>query len=257
MLVANDENGSRCIAWETEKYQAPFHCPECLAEVTLKKGLKKEHHYAHKPPTTCLYGTTESQLHLHTKREIYKILVNHPKCTKVALERKLNGVRPDISLFIDKTAVAIEVQCGTIDIYDIICRTKRYAEFNIYLLWLIPHSEPTTSWREKEYSYVHRIKEWEKFIHAMNFGQLYYWQGGAFVQAYEFKPFEIYVEETEWYGEYGEVRYGGGYTKSAKALRVPVPEDRFHIVDDFKPVKRSLFEMDCYTVPACRLWLSN
>jgi len=36
----------------------------------------------------------------------------------------------------------------------------------------------------------------------MNFGQLYFWQGGAIVQAYEFKPFEIYAEETEWPGEY-------------------------------------------------------
>ena len=255
MLVANDENGNRCIAWATEKTEAPFHCPECLAEVILKKGQKKEHHYAHKPPTTCEYGASESQLHLHTKREIYSVLVNHPECTKVELERKLVGVRPDISLYIGKTAVAIEVQCGSIDIFDIIRRTERYAELNIYLLWLIPHSAPTTIWREKEYKDVHRIKEWEKFIHSMYFSQLYYWQGGAFVRAYDFNPFEIYVEEKEWYGEYGDVQYGGGYHKLAKALKVPVAEKQLHIVDDFKPVKRPFFEMDYYTVSGCRLWL--
>ncbi|HBG35277.1 MAG TPA: hypothetical protein DDX01_08100 [Holosporales bacterium] len=76
MLVVHNQVGIRCIAWETLKADGPFHCLECLGEVILKKGPKKEHHYAHKPPVNCEYGATESQLHLHAKREIYNALLN-------------------------------------------------------------------------------------------------------------------------------------------------------------------------------------
>ena len=254
MLVAHNQDNQRCVAWETEKADAPFYCPECQRDVILKKGLVKEHHYAHKPPVNCAYGATESQLHLRAKREIYNALVANPKCSKCEIERRLEGVRPDISLYIGKTPVAIEVQCDTLALYDIIRRTKRYNELGIYLLWLIPHSAPSTIWREKDYAYVHRIKEWEKFIHGMYFGKLHYWQGGTSVLPYHFKPFEIYVEESEWHGEYGDVQYGGGYNKTAKSLRTPVPGNDLDMVDDFKPASRRDFKTDNYTIPACKLW---
>jgi len=258
MLVAHNQNNQRCVAWETEKDEAPFHCPECQGEAIIKKGLVKEHHFAHKPPVNCAYGASESQLHLRAKREIYNALVNNPKCFKCEIERRLEGVRPDISLYIGKTPVAIEVQCDTLDLYDIIRRTKRYNELGIYLLWLVPHSAPETIWREKDFAFVHRIKEWEKFIHGMYFGKLYHWQAGRSVLPYHFKPFEIYVEEKEWHGEYGEVQYGGGYSKTAKTLKTPVPGDSIlDIVEDFKASKRASFQTDNYTIPACKLWMEN
>lgn len=255
MLVAHNTNNERCIAWETQKGEAPFHCPVCKGEVTLKKGPKREHHYAHKPPVLCAYGATESQLHLHAKREIYNALIIHPDCNKCEIERStLDGVRPDISLRIRNIPVAIEVQSSSIDVYDIIRRTKRYSDLGIYLMWMIPDGEPTTFWREKELKSVHRIKEWEKFIHKMYFDQLYFWQGGLLVRPYKFEPLEIYVEETEWCGEYGEVEYGGGYTKTAKSLTVPNAGKLFNIVDDFKPIRRNSMKFDYYSIPEIKLW---
>jgi competence CoiA-like predicted nuclease len=47
MLVAHRFDKSRCIAFETEKNEGPFHCPFCEAEVILKKGNLREDHFAH------------------------------------------------------------------------------------------------------------------------------------------------------------------------------------------------------------------
>lgn len=44
MLVAEDEKNIRYHAWETDKRQGPFHCPECGSEVILKKGIIRAHH---------------------------------------------------------------------------------------------------------------------------------------------------------------------------------------------------------------------
>ena len=46
MLVAHSQNNQRCVVWETEKDEAPFHRPECQGEAIIKKGLVGEHHLA-------------------------------------------------------------------------------------------------------------------------------------------------------------------------------------------------------------------
>jgi competence protein CoiA len=256
MLVALNENDERCNAWLSQKSESPFRCPACKSEVTLKKGPKREHHYAHKPPTDCAYGAAESPLHLRAKREIYQALVEHPDCKKCEIERNtLEGVRPDISLRIRNVPVAIEIQCSAIDVYDIIQRTRRYSELGIYLVWIIPQDEPSMHWRDKECKYVHRIKEWVKFLHTMYCNQVYFWQGGLLVQPYEFEPLEIEVEEKEWPGEYGEIQYSGGYTKKAKSLTVPRGGNFFNIVDDFKHLTRRNLEFDYYSIPDFKLWI--
>ena len=116
MLTAFDKNKIKCIAWNTNKDQKPFTCPECESEVILKKGNKKVHHFAHKPPINCTLGAGESQKHYEVKKEIYESLLKEPNCIKCELERVLKGVRPDISLKINGSYIAIEIQNSIIDI---------------------------------------------------------------------------------------------------------------------------------------------
>ena len=48
-----------------------YLCPECRCEVTLKKGRKVVHHFAHKPPVTCYYAAGETVAHLKSKLDFH------------------------------------------------------------------------------------------------------------------------------------------------------------------------------------------
>ena len=61
MLVASNDGSELINAWDAEKDEAPFFCPECKAEVVLKKGQIRQHHFAHTPPFNCMYGEGESE----------------------------------------------------------------------------------------------------------------------------------------------------------------------------------------------------
>lgn len=260
MLVASSKTQERNLAWLTHKSQGPFFCLGCKAEVILKKGEVREHHFAHKPPVDCIDGSAESQLHLRAKREIYSALVNHPYCSKCELEHRLKKTVPDISLYINEKPVAIEIQRTTIDIDDILRRTAEYAKLGIYLLWIIPLKEPEAKWHEGEEAFVYRIKEWERYLHAMYYGRLYFWQEEAFVIPYHFGAFEIRVEESQWYDEYGQEQYAEGYSYTAKSLKLPIryPERKLHIAEDFGAEERKRpFNTEKWSIPICKLWKDN
>jgi competence protein CoiA len=143
MLVANNKDGNRCMAWLTEKPEMPFYCPECHEEVVLKKGRVRAHYFSHKPPVTCRYGTGESQIHWKVKTAIYEELVVHPQCRECDVEHRLKGVRPDVYLYIRDVPVAIEIQKSTIEIDEIDRRVSCYLKLGIHLIWVVPESKPT------------------------------------------------------------------------------------------------------------------
>lgn len=278
MLVANDIAGNREIAWNTTKDKGPFSCPQCLAEVVLKKGEIKVHHFAHKPPFDCAYGSGETQKHLTVKRAIYEDLLGQPNCTKCELERSLNGVRPDVSLYINGKPVAIEIQRSDIDIEIITQRALRYSKLGIYLIWVMPDNEPVSEYDPDENTYTCRPKIWQKFLHSMYFGRLYYWQDGATVEPIHLSKYQYWVPESNWVEDYcaeiGEDLSGtnwyeenyyeagyGGYQKTAKVEKLiewaPLGSRRLHIARDFRPISRSGFETKNWTVPASKIWADS
>ena len=232
MLTALDSKNKKCIAWNSNKNDKPYFCQECKEQVTLKKGNKNIHHFAHKAPVNCSFGTGESQKHYNVKKQIYETLLKEPNCSKCELERVLDGVRPDISLKINNSYVAIEVQKSNIDFRTIIQRFERYKKLNINLIWIMPDSHPKiVSQDKKDNSCIKNIcrpKEWEKYLHAMNYGRIYYWQNNAKVKAIHFGAYQYEVESgnwveenddldslqgTDWYNENFDNANYGGYTK--------------------------------------------
>jgi len=259
MLVALRSDQSRCMAFETRKEDSPFHCPYCNGEVIIKKGDFREHHFAHKPPYDCQYGEGESQIHYRIKREIFLALTAHASCTKCEIERNLKVVRPDVSLYIGKTPVAIEIQKNKIDIDYIIQRTERHAKLGIYLVWILTEEKPKTFLHDGEQTAIYRIKKWEAFLHEMYFSRLYYWQKGAYVTAYHLNPFSTYVEETEWYDDNGDHRQEGGYFRETKTLKVPIPftGPALHLAEDFMPKPRKALEFNYHQIPTSKLWVDK
>lgn len=259
MLVAKDNNGEAKIAWVTEKKEAPFYCPECEEEVRLRKGKVRTHHFAHIPPVTCQYGVGESEIHLKAKKEIYEALLTKTNCEKCALERNLDGIRPDISLYINNIAVAIEIQNSKISIDEIYRRMSLYTQKKIYVLWVIPISNgPKQIYRENEGVFVHRLLAWEKYLHALYFGNIFYWHSQDLVTSYHFDKFKIYKEHNEWYSSTGDLESAGGYDYTAKALKtVKEYPDALSISKDFQPIIREEFYTDKWKIGKFRIYQSK
>ncbi len=259
MLVALNEQKLRCLAWLTEREEGPFSCPECFSDVIIKKGRIKEHHFAHKPPFTCQYGSGESQAHYRAKKELYNHLSSHPSCQKCEVERILKGVRPDVSFYISNTPVAIELQKSSIDIDQIIKKAKIYTKLGIYFIYLFPQKEPKLTLNAGEERYVCRPNQWEKFLHSLAFGRAYYWEGGLNITPIHFDDFQTWVEEKEWYDSYGDVQYGGGYWKPTKTMKTPRPSpgSSLNLVEDFKATTRNPYSVGKWEIPSCKLWLDK
>ena len=255
MLRALDKNDISYLAWDAQKSGKPFFCPSCNKEVILRQGEVKAHHFAHKPPVYCIYGSGESEIHYRIKKQLYEYLKLQPNCEKCDVERNLKTVRPDISLYVDNIPVAIEIQKTNIDIRTIKKRMMEYYKKKISVLWIIPEECPVMQYHEKENEYVHRAIEWEIYLHALNYGKLYYWQGNNTLMAYHFSSFQIYKEGSEWYDEYGDFQSAGGYHYYAKRLKICSSDNKcLYIEKDFIKNMHKEYSNSSIDIPECLIY---
>jgi competence protein CoiA len=258
MICAIDQSGKKCISWDTEKDLGPFYCPECQCKVQLRKGKIKIHHFAHIPPVNCLYGVGESEEHYRIKKELYEFFSTQSNCTKCELERRLKGVRPDISLYINNKPVAIEIQKSTLSIDNIIKRTEIYTKLGIFILWILPGGSPKCIEHKKTGDKVYRIKEWELFLHSLYYGRLYYWITENKIKVVHFSDYMLYKEYSEWYEDGGDLVSAGGYQFKAKRLKVIVPFDKELEIDrDFINSSRDSFKTGKWTIPECKIYIDK
>lgn len=199
------------------KGDGPFRCHCCASIVTLRRGGIRAAHFAHQPPVTCEYGAGESEEHRRCKIEIYTALARHPLVTKCEMERNLTSVRPDVSAYIGRTPVAIEVQLSTLSIEKIRDRTTEYARKGIYVLWL-----PLYTARLKRELYD--MRPWERWLSEAYDGRVYYWRDKLNVVPIRFRDYYTIVR--------GRTR---DYRKLSR-LKVPQAGDALSLVEDFHPV---------------------
>jgi competence protein CoiA len=163
------------------------------------------------------------------------------------MERVLKGVRPDVSLYIKRRRVAIEIQRSNISVDLINHRMLIYAKLGIHVLWVIPYARPALKRRQGLYSdfepSVYHIKKWEKHLHAMYYGRLYFWSGSALVTPYHFTPATSWIEETE---------FGGGYEKTLKRLRHPKAGKTVHIANLIPRTRKRWRD-----VPSCKIMIDR
>ena len=190
MLSAYSLDNGAVLAMEAHKDDGPFHCPQCEEEVILKQGRVKIAHFAHFPDADCSYASEpESAEHLSVKLEIYEALKAEPGVSKLQVERYLKEVRPDISFCYENRYIAIEVQISPLRFDELIRRTTAYAQKNIYVLWtpILPMNV---------FSGRYAPKAWERTIHELYEGVVYYWVSGLEVVPVEF---EEYLLSPSWY----------------------------------------------------------
>src|SRR5258708_2380636 len=216
--ACRNERSLQVVAWNVTKKDGPFFCPECNGEVRVKKGTKNVHHFAHIPPTTCIYGEGETELHRKAKMELFQALSQYDELSEVQLERDLGEVRPDVSFVCHNTLFAIEVQASNLDWNEISRRTSIYEQKSIPVLWTPPYPDNMFKKRDKDNIPRYTPKLWEKYLHAMYFGKIFYWLRGEELKIIKFGEYMISTEE---YEEYATGNVYGGYTYRSKQFRTP------------------------------------
>lgn len=236
MLAATNEAGGKSLAWQTEKKDGPFVCPGCLREAIIRKGKKRQHHFAHKQNWGCTYGLGESQIHYQCKREIYEALLEHPECTFCEMEKRLEGVRPDIFATVRGTDIAIEVQKTIISPEEVERRSRVYTSLGIYVFWFIPETIKILD--EYIYDHICRPKQLERALHDMYMFRVYYWAGGLEFYLNHFRDVDRYIPITTIFSKNGEDMSVGGHYETYKSLKQvnQAPKGKYNLVDDFGPV---------------------
>jgi len=234
-------------ARDSTKEEGPFYCPRCSARLNIRKGMRRVHHFAHKPPVLCSFGFGESEAHRRCKLSIYDALLQAEGVDDCELEKNLRDFIPDVFAIIRKVPVAIEVQLSNLTMEEIIRRTVRYNSASIYVLWLSPFNRALN---EKKYA----PKAWEKWLHATYFGRVYYWLANSSVRPIHFNDYMLQVEERTWHDEYGDEQYGGGYERWSSRYRTPKPGKVVDISKDFKAIARPQWSGGSIEVPQCRLY---
>ena len=244
MLSAYNRLGEQVVAWEATREEGPFSCPECGQTVILKKGSAVVHHFAHLPPSTCQCGAGESVEHWLAKFEIFEALRTHPRVTKLMVERYLGSVKPDVSFRLGEHYVAIEMQRSELSPASIARRTRIYAAMGIHVLWMPPYEDDLIEGQRYAPHY------WEKYLHALYFGRVYYWLHGAIILPVRFDEFRVGIAYHRWYDRAKEMWVDGRYSKR---YRTPAFLEQVNITD-LQAVTRGPWQSGAFSLPAARLW---
>ena len=252
------ETGNRVPARNMTKQDGPFVCPKCWTPAVVHKdrGGGKIEHFAHNAPLSPLVAYGESATHKSAKEEICQALEQAFPDGNWAVERtlknKLTGkpeLRPDISGRIGKTPLVIEIQWSTLSLATILKRSIGYKKWNIPVLWILPLAKDI----EDEF----RPRSFERYLHSMYFGRVYYWKkgDGLLVTPTHFDGTERWVDTREWVDSGGE-QSAGGYFKRLRLLKVANKSEKIYIHQHFHQNERPEFTPWCEKckIPELILW---
>jgi hypothetical protein len=197
-----------------------------------------------------LYGTGESGEHRQAKYQIAEALRQHPDVTKLAVERPLGEVRPDVSFcWQEREYVAIELQISETSPDEIARRTHFYTHKKMAVLWTRPYRRENMSCL-----IPYRAPLLERYLHALYFGNVYYWLGGERLLPVHF---ERYPSSTE-------LRVVASEDEGKPSLQLihhcsPVfrnlnPGEIVQITD-LKEIWRLAQQTGHFVLPTARLWM--
>lgn len=139
MLTSLNSENEQVEAQDVEKEQGPFRCPVCFEATTLRKGEKRVHHFAHKPPYDCNFGKGESEEHLIAKTKIRDLFQSNEFVASARLEHPLaDGSRPDVLVvFKNGKQLSVEIQASPQSERKVDQRTNRANRNNATVMWVI------------------------------------------------------------------------------------------------------------------------
>lgn len=250
-------------AEEASHEDGPFICRGCLADAVLRICTEKRDHFAHHSRTSPAITAEETELHRGCLEEIFCALKaqfpdgnwDKNRTLKANKEKGFDEVVPDISGRLGgKTSqpLVIEAQVSTLSIPQIIKRSEVYRKRGIPILWIVPLKDDLGD-------QPFRPRLYERYLHAMYFGRVYYWRPGFGTQLLpvHYGVAERHIPFSEWYDKDAqEEREAGGYDKPYKVIKRPVPADKIDITTNFYPLPRSEFKPwnERKIVPSLLIW---
>lgn len=168
-------NNKKVYATESEKdSNQTYLCECCNSEVILKKGISKQHHFAHKIASTCIYTTNESEEHIKIKLELFNSLKKYSFIKNIEMEKYLGNSIADIYFEKNNQKIAIEIQLSNLTKEKLIERTLRYKEKGIHVIWIHSYNQFLNRINLEDKTIC--LKDWEKWLVSMNFGKLFLWK---------------------------------------------------------------------------------
>ena len=250
MLAAiRKSDQAKVLARDSSRDDTPFTCPACQADVILKKGHRRVHHFAHQPTSTCVIGSGETAEHHRAKLAIYDSLRSAVNVTECEVEKPLRGSIADVYARISGTQVAIEIQRSNLSDAEVYRRTLSYHSQGIAVVWVALARSQSTPDR-------YGPRPWELWWHAAAFGRVYVWHSGDVLRPVHFAPYILDVPYSEW-REDGEDRSAGGYGKVSRRWREPVYGPPAALSRDFKVAHRKAFSARRLKIPVCTLFLDR
>lgn len=169
------KNGIKHYAFETESSEG-FVCACCNQSVFLKKGMIKRAHFSHKNLGKCLFSENESEEHIKIKHAIFNSLKTFSFIKNLEMEKYLNNCVADIYFEKNNIKYAVEIQLSIQTREKMIERTEKYNKKDIHVIWIHSYEQflNRIDLEDKSVS----LKDWEKWLTAMNYGFLYLWKTG-------------------------------------------------------------------------------
>lgn len=250
MLLAHLPSKQPIHASLAHRSDAPFLCPECSDEVSLRKGTVSIPHFSHKPKSRCSFGEGETDSHRACKLEIWNALQRHPDVTDLHLEYRLGDVRPDVFAVIKGTPVAIEIQLSNLPPEVITKRTAAYRRHGIYVLWLLEWSPKLN---RREYS----PRRFERWLHATYFGRVYFWSQGLTVLPYRFDTLQIDIDRQKFQNAKGKTVVIRAHKRISRRFKRAIRGRELHLVHDFHGVQRDTWTSKNLHIPEACIYIDK
>lgn len=120
-----------------KQFKSDLYMPCCKTKAIMKNSSLGLQYFAHHKKGECIHAG-ESIIHMILKKELYEILLNNNY--KVEIEKQLlfddYTVRADVFLQIDDINIAFEIQVTSQNMEQMLYRSKKYSDNNIYVIWL-------------------------------------------------------------------------------------------------------------------------
>lgn len=253
--------GATIDAERAVKQDGPFVCSRCWTPAIVRKdrGGNRAEHFAHHAPRSPILSNGETDAHRQAKNEICEALKEKFPNGKWEVERTIPANKakqtpalvPDISGRVtDDQRLAIEVQTSTSSLATILKRSKAYHELEIPVLWILPLTKPI--------DFEFRPRSFERYLHSMYFGRVYYWKrgDGLHVTPTHYVPVERWVDTREWHDAQGDEHSGGGFFRRLRLIRTAASAASVDFTREFMPQRRREFRPDNEkrVVPPLLVW---
>lgn len=184
-------NNSKVYAFEFLRQSGELKCECCNTEVIFKKGEILRPHFAHKTNITCLYKENESDEHIEIKNSIFQSLRKYKFIENLEMEKFLGDCISDVYFEKNGLKYAVEIQLSDLTQAKIKERNLKYKEKGIHVLWV--HSFQRFLSRVDLHKKIVKLKAYERWLSAMNYGHLYLWRRGEIILPVSMKKTSVHA----------------------------------------------------------------